>query len=197
MRRFADSSLRQGAFFEQQGRHDIIHKALITLDFNGIEGVYAEFGCCSAYTFGCASDALKRCRHIKREMYAFDSFAGLPPADCAIDEHPRWIAGTMAMGLKEFHDACRRKRIVDYHVVPGFYADTLPNQPSEFLPSGQIAMVYIDCDMYASTVEVLHFLRPRLQHGMIIAFDNYWCYGRTDVSGERKAFLEWSAREQA
>ncbi len=57
-------------------------------------------------------------------------------------------------------------------------------------------MAYIDCDLYASTVEVLKFLHPRLQHGMILAFDDYWCYSKNEISGERKAFLEFMASDQ-
>lgn len=190
IRRAVDYSNRQGHFFEAQGRRDILHKALITLDFNGIDGDYTEFGCCGANTFGWTAEALKRCRNIKRKQWAFDSFAGLPPAECPADEHPRWLAGTMKMGLDEFRAACTRKGITNYEVVQGFYADTLPKQPADFLPAGKIAMAYIDCDLYASTVQVLNFLKPRLQHGMILAFDDYWCYSKTDISGERKAFLE-------
>lgn len=190
IRRWLDNTRREGHFFEHQGRHDVIHQSLITLDFNGIPGVYAEFGCCGANTFGFAHQALKRCRTIKRQMWAFDSFAGLPPADCPEDDHPRWLAGTMKMGLDEFQAACRKKGIKDYQVLQGFYSETLTKQPDSFLPAGEIAMAYIDCDLYSSSLDVLRFLKSRLQHGMIVAFDDYWCYSKTDISGERKAFLE-------
>jgi O-methyltransferase len=186
----ADSLLRQGAYFELKGRRDLICKAMITLDFNGIAGDYCEFGCCGASTFGFASEALRRTRRTPRQMWAFDSFAGLPPTNLSEDQHPAWIAGTMKMGLDDFRATCARKGIMDYHVVPGYYSETLPSQPREFLPAGAIAFAYVDCDMYSSTLEVLTFLRPRLQHGMILAFDDWWCYSNNDLSGERKAFDE-------
>ena len=37
----------------------------------------------------------------------------------------------------------------------------------------------------------LEFLMPRLKHGMIIAFDDYYCWSSTQVSGERKASSEF------
>jgi hypothetical protein len=45
--------------------------------------------------------------------------------------------------------------------------------------------------MYSSTVTVLDFLAPRLKHGMIIAFDDYFCWSPTHPSGERVALLEF------
>jgi O-methyltransferase len=190
LRWYSDSIRREGGFHERRGRRDVINKAMITLDFNGISGDYAEFGCCGASTFGYASGALARSKRTPRKLWAFDSFAGLPPAEIAEDGHPRWIAGTMKTGLAEFHALCARKGVKNYVVVPGFYRETLREKPLSFFPAGSIAFAYIDCDIYSSTLDVLRFLLPRLKHGMILAFDDYWCYSDRDLSGERRAFLE-------
>jgi hypothetical protein len=40
-------------------------------------------------------------------------------------------------------------------------------------------------------MDVLRFLEPRLQHGMIIGFDDYYCYGPSTASGERLAAAEF------
>ena len=53
-------------------------------------------------------------------------------------------------------------------------------------------MAYIDCNLYSSTVTVLEFLAPRLKHGMIVAFDDYFCWSPTQVSGERFALHEFT-----
>ena len=37
---------------------------------------------------------------------------------------------------------------------------------------------------------VLKFLKPRLQHGMILAFDDYYCWSSEVPSGERLALAE-------
>ena len=56
-----------------------------------------------------------------------------------------------------------------------------------------IALAYIDCDLYSSTMQVLRFLSPRLRHGMILAFDDYYCWSQTAVWGERNACNEFFA----
>jgi len=67
--------------------------AFRALDFNGIEGDYAEFGS-AGMTFSLAFDQIRR-REIRRHMWAFDSFQGLPDASSELDSHPRWTKGAM------------------------------------------------------------------------------------------------------
>ena len=71
-------------------------------------------------------------------------------------------------------------------MVPGFYDESLPALGRDGGPQ-DICLAYIDCDMYTSTKTVLEFLAPRLKHGMIIAFDDYYCWSATQPSGERLA----------
>ena len=78
----------------------------------------------------------------------------------------------------------------DFTTVPGFYDQSL----AAFAPGDEpknIALAYIDCDLYSSTKTVLEFLMPRIKHGMIIAFDDYFCWSKSQISGERKAMLEF------
>ena len=75
-------------------------------------------------------------------------------------------------------------------MVPGFYHDTLDRMAPTDRPVN-IALAFIDCDMYSSTRSVLGFLMPRLKHGMIIAFDDYFCWTPTQPSGERRAMVEF------
>jgi O-methyltransferase len=56
-----------------------------------------------------------------------------------------------------------------------------------------VALACVDCDMYSSTRTVLSFLESRLKHGMIVAFDDYFCWSSTQISGERRAFVEFVA----
>lgn len=164
--------------------------AFKALDYNGIDGDYVEFGCYGGMTFRLAFDEICR-RKIQRHLWAFDSFEGLPKASSALDDHPHWKKGAMAMGLDAFHRICRSHGIPKdgYTAVQGFYEETLSGLPSDAPPTN-IALAYVDCDMYSSTKTVLEFLTPRLKHGMILAFDDYFCWSSDQISGERRALLE-------
>ena len=132
----------------------------------------------------------KRHKHSAR-FWAFDSFQGLPAPRSDRDEHPMWIQSTLATDLPSFHRLCEVNGIErkDYDVVPGFYEDTLPLIDEKSGP-GVPALVFIDCDLYSSTRDVLEFLLPRLRHGMIIGFDDYHCWSADQMSGERRAMLQ-------
>jgi O-methyltransferase len=181
--------------FERTSRNEFLRRAFQMQTFNGIAGDYTEFGSNGG---GTIPVAWRECRRtgVRRHLWAFDSFAGLPPDSIGADQHPAWVEGAMATGLDEFHQILRAHRIPRsaYSVVPGFFADTIDANGnfSGALPF-DISIAYIDCDLYVSTVPVLEFLKPRLKHGMLIALDDYFCYSATRMSGERRALLELMA----
>ena len=178
---------------EEFGRQQFFANAFKALVFNGIEGDYAEFGSCGGMTFSLAHREASRYGH-GAKLWAFDSFHGLPRAQEA-DHHPRWIEGKMIMTVEQFHALCAKKRIPRdrYEVVPGFYEQSL-TQMSSTDPPVDIALAYVDCDLYSSTKAVLAFLEPRLKQGMVIAFDDYFCWSAAGPSGERRAMLELAER---
>jgi O-methyltransferase len=179
---------RNHDFYERARRHEFMRCAFVMLSFNGIDGDYAEFGSYGGMTFSLAfKESRKRGMHCT--LWSFDSFCGLPPQEMPEDEHPYWIAGTMSTSLITFHAICKENglRPNDYRVVPGFYRDTIAHG---LAGPRNIALAYIDCDLYSSTKAVLEYLKTRLKHGMILAFDDYFCHSKTQISGERKAFLE-------
>jgi len=178
---------------EYDDRYQFLRKAFVALDFNGIGGDYAEFGCCGVRTFRMAFRLLK---HYPEDigsfhLWAFDSFQGLPQQESAQDEHPMWVAGEMATDLASFHWHCQAAGMTerDYTAVQGFYDQSLAPAATGLRPD-KIRLAYIDCDLYSSTRDVLRFLLPRFQHGMILAFDDYYCYSATQPSGERLAAAE-------
>lgn len=175
---------------EEACRQAFFYNAFHTLAFNGINGDYAEFGCCGGMTFAFAFHESRRSGHLAK-LWAFDSFQGLPTHKSAKDEHPVWKEGLMATSLEEFHAICKSNKIPRdaYSVIAGFYDQTLTKILPTDLPNN-IALAYIDCDLYSSAKTVLEYLMPRIKHGMIIAFDDYFCWSPTQISGERLAMLE-------
>lgn len=167
--------------------------ASVALMVNGISGDYVEFGSWGGNTLRMASEYLTQ--QGGRHLWAFDSFSGLPEPSDPRDEHPGWRSGGEGQGgVEAFHRVCTDHGISRdaYTAVAGYYEDTLPPL-GDSAPPTDVAMAYIDCNMYSSTVAAMGFLAPRLKHGMVIAFDDYWCWSPTDVSGERSAFREFAA----
>lgn len=171
-------------------RKEFFRRAWHYARFNGIGGDYAEFGCHGANTFRMSWHAI-RLVGANAHLWAFDSFAGLPAGEDGRDDHPQWVAGTMATPLDDFHRLCRRAGMGpgDYHVVPGYYDTSLAPEAPGPRPHS-VAVAYVDCDLYSSTIDVLAFLDPRLRPGSIIGFDDYFCTNPDGPSGERRAMVE-------
>jgi O-methyltransferase len=176
-----------------RSKSEFFERAFIALSFNGISGDYAEFGCEGGTSMWLAWREIAA-NPVPRDMWAFDSFAGLPKTEDPRDDHPAWVPNTMAMSVDEFHSVLATRGVPRdaYTTVEGHFAESLPRLGSDG-PPRDIALAYIDCKLYSSTASVLEFLQPRLKHGMILAFDGYYCWTESQVSGERAALDEFAA----
>lgn len=159
-----------------------------------ITGYYFEFGSHEANTMRMAWDAF---HHLHDLHYvAFDSFEGLPEI-AEIDQQPIWEQGKLKTSEPDFLARCHSHGIPPDRLttVKGFYDISLDEAARErFLPR-KAAVVYIDCDLYASTVPVLKFARHFLQRGTVIVFDDWYCFHGDPDRGEQRAWREFLERE--
>ena len=189
----APSPLQRALEKAQRDLGEFFLDAFTALNVNGISGDYVEFGSAGATTMRAAHDVVGH-TSVPRHLWAFDSFQGLPEAADPRDHHPGWYSGGAGQGgVEAFRAMCDDHGVPRsaYTTVVGYYDETLPalgdGGPTD------VALAYLDCNMYSSTVAALDFLSPRLKQGMVLAFDDYWCWSAGDVSGERSAFLEFAA----
>jgi O-methyltransferase len=157
-----------------------------------IDGYYFEFGSHEARTMRLA---WRHFQHLfKWDFIAFDSFEGLPEIE-AIDKQEIWSKGKLETKEEDFirivtGSGMPRSRLT---TVKGFYDQTLTSDLQEkFLPR-KAAVVYVDCDLYMSTVPVLRFIRPFLQAGTVVVFDDWNCFHADPRRGERRAWHEFLA----
>jgi hypothetical protein len=172
-------------------RHDFFWDACVALQVNQITGDYVEFGSWGGHSLSCAYEAISAIGS-DRHLWAYDSFEGLPEVTDPRDERWRSDHSFEVGGIEAFHAACAEFGVPRdaYTAVEGYFSDTLGSLGPDD-PPNDIAFAYVDCNMYSSTVTVFDFLAPRLKHGMIVAFDDYWLWSPTEVSGERSALDEF------
>jgi len=160
-----------------------------------IEGYYFEFGSCGANTMRMAWDAF---HYLFDFTYvAFDSFEGFPEIS-EIDKQEIFEKGKAKMTEEDFiktvikHGIPRNKIIT----IKGFYDKILNHELKEKLSykNKKAAVIYIDCDLYYSTIPVLDFIKDFLQTGTIIVFDDWNCFFGDPERGEKKAFSEFRAK---
>lgn len=155
-----------------------------------IDGYYFEFGCHEANTMRMA---WRHFRHLFDWTFvAFDSFEGLP-APSPEDESAIFTAGNLATDEAAFTDFCRAAGMPTDRLitVKGFYDQSLTSALRDRLLPTKAVAIYVDCDLYKSTVPVLEFVVPFLQKGTVIVFDDWFCYHGDPAFGERRAWREF------
>ena len=166
----------------------MIRTAFALVMNNRVPGDYAEFGVFEGRTTIEAWRAARASGFDEMRFRIFDSFEGLPEVK-GIDEGTVFETGQYACTRERF-EANMKKFGADlsrFDIVPGFYDETLPRQKDD----SKIAVAWIDCDLYASTVPVLEYLTPRLADGSVICFDDWFCYNGRPDAGEHLACREW------
>lgn len=166
-----------------------------------IPGDYCEFGVWQgntfAHSYGVMSPHFPQMRFV-----AFDSFRGLPRPE-GIDA----TGGYTSHFYEGQFDASRevflaniRRRNVDLRkviTVEGWFNETLIAERAAAHGVEHIAVAWIDCDLYESTVPVLEYIAPRLVPGSVVAFDDWRCYRNHPDFGQQRACREWLARNSA
>ncbi|EKE14098.1 MAG: methyltransferase [uncultured bacterium] len=162
-----------------------------------LEGDYLEFGVFEGYTFVSAYHFAQKQRLKSMKFYAFDSFGGLPEIKGIDDEgFQHFDKGQWSCDEDKFKKIISKKR-VDLNkteIVPGWFDKVLNEETKKRLPLKKAAVIWIDCDLYESTVPVLNFITDYVQNGTILIFDDFFCFRGDPNRGEQKALREWLER---
>jgi len=145
------------------------------LDQAHLDGFIAEFGVYQGRSLNFIADKFP-----DEVVHGFDTFTGLPED---------WVEGfgkgrfdTTGQSL-EFRNNCKLHKGLFSETLPGFLAEV----------KGPAKFIHIDCDLYASTVDVLNALESRIVSGTVIEFDEYFNYPGWQEH-EAKAWHEFTDR---
>lgn len=135
-------------------------------DSRGLEGAIVD---CGVWNGG--STILMGTGAPSREVWAFDSFEGMPaPGPEDVDVSPDWegeVVGSeekLRAGFAQY--AGRPERL---HVVRGWFEDTFPVVADAV---GPVAVLHIDADWYDPCLLALETFYPRLVPGGIVLVDD-------------------------
>lgn len=177
------------------------------IEYEMVPGDFLEFGVASGITSLFISLAYQRYKQVKyaskgeRKLYSFDSFEGLPEND-----HPRWpkemfknnlVAEHPTLGVGEQVQETKILEMFDKcqvepkpTLIKGYFNETLP----KFVATSDCkvaALIHVDCDIYHSAKDVLNSIKPLLQNGTLIYFDDWNNYKGSSKHGERRAVKEF------
>ena len=141
-------------------------------------GCILEFG---SYRGGSAIFMAKLCEEVLpgTQVYALDTFAGMPPTDRSIDAHG---AGDFAdTSYDDLQAYIATLGLTNLHVVRGLFEDTTPELLTR---CGPVALAHIDCDIHSACEYSYNAIKPAMCEGGYIVFDDATvssCIGATEV----------------
>jgi hypothetical protein len=167
---------------------NMINMAFAYCANNKIAGDFAEFGIFQGHTTIEAWKAANRHGLGNMNFWLFDSFEGLPEVKGADIGGP--FETSEFRSSRDFYESNLRRYKVDFDrvtITQGFFDETLSNIRTD----AKFSVVWIDCDLYESTVPVLEWLTDKLVDGAIICFDDWYTFAGRPDKGEQRACSEW------
>lgn len=157
-----------------------------------IKGDYAEFGVFEGKTFAAAFHCAKYIGLPNMNFHAFDSFEGLPEI-AGQDLNGSFHSGEFSASKMKFLSWLKRRKVNlnRVKITEGFFDHSLASENSDKIGLENIAVAWIDCDLYESTKPVLDYLTDRLADGAVIIFDDWFCFKGKPNKGEQLACSEW------
>lgn len=188
-------------------RVNFMIKAVNYAQWSKLKGDFAEFGVFRGFTTVNMLNVMNY-EDLPRKYWAFDSFEGLPEPKGIDASFGQFEKSNFDFSLENYRETISRNTNIttdkiklvgeradaEVVLVPGFYDQSLSAEAQRTLPDNKFALVWIDCDLYESTVPVLKYITNHLEDGALLVFDDWFCFRGKDTLGERKAVAEWLAK---
>lgn len=194
--RFKSWFIKLKEIFSYSDREKLILQVMDYARSNKMEGDYLEFG---VYKGGTLIPAYHFSKAMGKNLenmhfYGFDSFEGLPEIK-GLDKEKfaHFSKGDYTQSMSNLikNLKCSKMDLKRVKLIKGWYDKVLNQDLQKRLPLKKAAIIWIDCDLYESTIPVLKFIKKYIQNGTIIIFDDWYCFRGNPEQGEQKAFSEW------
>ena len=172
-----------------------IKKAMFITAYDKTYGSYLEFGVFTGSSFNFAMKVNKKIEKIFGKMdcefIGFDSFKGFGEIKKE-DENPAFKDHIFSVNEKKVLQNIKKSaKGQKMRIIKGFYQDTIKNKTAQDLNIDKARVVMIDCDLKEPARLALEFIRPAIQEGTIILFDDFVFFKGNENKGEFGAFNDF------
>jgi hypothetical protein len=148
---------------------------------DNVPGAFVDCGC-----FNGGSSVMMSSGAPSREVWAFDSFEGLPEAGPRDPDRAHDLVGALVASERNVQEAFSRFAFPErLHVVKGWFAETFPEAARTI---EQAAILHVDGDWYESVRLTLETFEPKVSPGGFVVIDDYgWWEGAKEATHEYRA----------
>ena len=179
-------------------KYQAIKKSLYITAHDQTYGSYLEFGVFTGSSFNFAMKVNKKIDKIfgksDCDFVGFDSFDGFGEIK-KDDENPRFKDNIFSVNEKKvldnIHKCAKGQKM---RIVKGFYKNTIKNKTTIDFNIDKARVVMIDCDLKESAYLALEFIKPSIQEGTIILFDDFVFFKGNKSKGEYGAFDDFKKK---
>ena len=179
-------------------KYQAIKKSMFITAHDQTYGSYLEFGVFTGSSFNFAMKVNRRVEKLfgksDCEFIGFDSFKGFGKIKKE-DENTSFKDHIFSVDEKKvLNNINKCAKGQKMRIIKGFYQDTIENKTAPDLNIEKARVVMIDCDLKESTRLALEFIRPAIQEGTIILFDDYVFFKGSKEKGEYGAFSDFKKK---
>ena len=160
-------------------KYQAIKKAMYITAHDLTDGNYLEFGIFTGSSFNFAMKINIKIEKIFGKINEDDKNPRFEDHIFSVDEKKI---------LKNIEKCSKGQKM---RIVKGFFEDTIKNKTTNDLGISKARVVLIDCDLKESTRLALEFIKPSIQEGTIILFDDFVYYKGDKNKGEYGAFANF------
>jgi len=126
-------------------------------------------------------------------FHGLDTFEGMPENN---EENVIFSKGNFKASIEEVKNSCYEQGLKEPQLClyKGIFKDTADELKKNLKQN--ISIANIDCDLYESTKDVLCIIKPYIQIGTVLLFDDYNSFSADNDRGQRKAFKEFCSESE-
>jgi O-methyltransferase len=179
-------------------KYQAVKKAMVVTAVDKTYGDYLEFGVMTGNSFNFAMLVSKKLNKLFGEMdcefIGFESFQGFGEIK-EDDEHPFYNDDNFSVSEeKVIRNIEKNSKGQKFRIIKGFFKDTIENKTTLDFKIDKARVIMIDCDLKEPARLALEFVRPSIQEGTVIIFDDYNYYKGNRNKGEYAAFKEFKEK---
>ncbi len=175
----------KGDYYHNVSKFYEIYKIWNNIKLDSIKGNYIEFGVYKGksliHSYKTYKKIFKETPNINIKFFGLDSFEGFP-----VENHDFYSSSNFAVSSEKVINNFKKYEQIE--IIEGYFNEVLDS--NENLIDNQFSFVFIDCDIYESSLDIFKYIKGKIANGGFIMIDDFTSIDKNGNSIQ-KAFNQY------